>query len=68
MTLYHCNFSYVETDLDGSKPTVQATESWNYPNLERILKDINTIWSKENIPLVITEEKSERVRITHKDL
>ena len=67
MTLYHCNFSYVETDLDGSKPTVQATESWNYPNLERILKDINTIWSKENIPLVITEEKSERVRITHKD-
>ena len=66
MTLYHCNFSYVETDLDGSKPTVQATESWNYPNLERILKDINTIWSKENIPLVITEEKSERVKISHR--
>ena len=67
MTLYHCNFSYVETYLDGSKPTVKATESWNYPNLERIMKDINAIWSKENVPLVITEEKSERVRITHKD-
>ena len=67
MALYHCNFSYVETYLDGSKPTVQATESWNYPNLERIMKDINAIWSKENIPLVITEEKSERVRIIHKD-
>ena len=64
MALYHCNFSYFETDLDDSKTKV---ESWNYPNLERILKDINTIWSKENIPLVITEEKSERVRITHKD-
>ena len=64
MALYHCNFSYFETDLDGSKPKV---ESWNYPNLERILKDINAIWSKENIPLVITEETSERVKITHKD-
>ena len=63
MALYHCNFSYFETDLDGSKTKV---ESWNYPNLERILKDINTIWSKENIPLVITEEKSERVKISHR--
>ena len=63
MALYHCNFSYFETDLDGSESKV---ESWNYPNLERILKDINAIWSKENIPLVITEETSERVKITHR--
>ena len=63
MALYHCNFSYFETDLDGSESKVK---SWNYPNLERILKDINAIWSKENIPLVITEETSERVKITHR--
>ena len=65
MALYHCNFSYVETDKDGSTK-VQAIESWNYPSLQRIMKDINNKWSKENIPLVITEEKSERVRITHR--
>ena len=53
MPQYHCNYSYFETDLDDSKLKV---ESWNYPNLERILKDINASWSKENIPLVITEE------------
>ena len=63
MPQYHCNYSYFETDLDDSKLKV---ESWNYPNLERILKDINASWSKENIPLVITEETSERVKITHR--
>ena len=61
--MFHCIFSYFETERK-SQPRVNTTKSWNYPNLEIIMKDLNNRWIKEKVPLKITE-KSGKVLISH---
>ena len=62
--MYHCYFTYFETETE-SQPKVNTTESWNYPNLKAIMKDLNNRWIKEKVPLTIKEHPSGRVMISH---
>ena len=63
-TMYHCYFSYFETETKSQR-RVNTTKSWNYPNLKAIMKDLKNRWIKERVPLTIKQDLSGKVKISH---
>ena len=61
---YECAYQYTEGSI-GNRKGVNRLQSWIYPNLEKILFELQQKWDENNVPLEI-EIQDKRIKITHK--
>ena len=62
--VYECAYEYTEGSI-GNRKGVNRLQSWIYPNLEKILFELQQKWDENNVPLEI-EIQDKRIKITHK--
>ena len=61
---YECAYHYTEGSI-GNRKGVTGLQSWIYPNLEKIIFELQQKWDENNVPLKI-EIEDKRIKITHK--
>ena len=61
---YECTYHYTEGSV-GNRIGVNEFQSWIYPNLEKIIFDLQQKWDENKVPLKI-EIHDKRIKITHK--
>ena len=61
---YKCGYRYTVGSIRNKKG-VNDLQSWIYPNLDKILFDLQEKWNDNNVPLEI-EIQDKRIKISHK--
>ena len=61
---YKCGYHYTEGSIRNEK-RVNDLQSWIYPNLDKILFELQEKWNENNVPLKI-EIQDKRIKISHK--
>ena len=61
---YECAYHYTERSI-GNMIGVNGLQSWIYPNLEKIIFELQQKWDENNVPLKI-EIQDKRIKLTHK--
>ena len=61
---YECGYLYTEGSIRNKKG-VNDLQSWIYPNLDKILFELQEKWNDNNVPLEI-EIQDKRIKISHK--
>ena len=62
--VYECAYQYTEGSI-GNRKGVNDLQEWHYPDLNKIIFELQQVWDKKNVPLKI-EIQDKRIKITHK--
>ena len=62
--VYECAYQYTEGSI-GNRKGVNDLQEWHYPDLNKIIFELQQVWDKKNVPLKI-EIQDKRIKVTHK--
>ena len=62
--VYECAYQYTEGSI-GNRKGVNDLQELHYPDLNKIIFELQQVWDKKNVPLKI-EIQDKRIKITHK--
>ena len=62
--VYECAYQYTEGSI-GNRKGVNDLQEWHYPDLNKIIFELQQKWDENNVPLKI-EIQDKRIKITHK--